>query len=526
MLKMQIREIHVYAAMVIAILAIFAYSLYSKEFFFLMTQFFVLLNVPVSSYGKLAAFLGILIALIIFMAARKSLKINGSMRNYSIALILIVSLLVTTSAVNSLCYLKYANLAYRGYFNDSYGYEDFLNRLELQFISFNGESTHYYSTEKTAHSHQTRSFIFLLLKTFGLNRIVSADIGEGVYGFQTNGEMAIIFLLSAASIAALLYLTKNYVGLISAKRKGIAHKIIITFAYSIAVFHIMHALFDGGILASFWIDASVSIVLVTLLLRHYANDDKRMLYLFLIIIVISPAIYSVAGIGAKYVFGTGLNIATQSIAMIRKVNSFILLMLVFLSSPKYKIKKLWLKDYFVLILATSFVFAATPTPYFKNWSIYDPVIEHDGDPVYFGPNKITELVTFENPAIPPYVEYEKYTIGRGLNIFYLLPGKGFDAKSVTESLKKIVGGVNGPLRSLNFTFGDHSYSFYILFDNRLNNGNKSYSVRNETAIDGMHLYFISGKFHAYSYSHAAYIIGKDTNSKAIIIYLNKGKGGS
>ncbi len=508
-----LKEEYAYIVAIVVFVFLLAYSLYSKEFFYTLTQFLVMLNVPASSYAKIVAFFGIAILIFVSLLIIERLKIRGSLRNYLIVLPVVIFLIFAINLANSLVFYKYANLAYNNYFNELYSYENFLKRLSVQWVSFAGDSTHYYTVDGATHSHQSKSAVFFFLKMFGLNKALAADIGEGAYAAQSADEVLIMVLLSIAAAVSLIYLTKNYLGLLASKKRNVILKIILAFAYAIALFQAAHSLYDGGLLVSFWVDSITALLLASLLLKHYADGDNRYLYLFVILILLSPQIYSTLSNTTKNDFGMNMVVTNTSDSMIKKIFLPFLMAYILVLSLGYRSKEKWLKEYFALLLVANFIFLATPMPYFQNWTIYDPILSQNTSslPVYFGPGKVAEIATFEELGVPQDISYERHEIG-DLNLYYLSSGKGFDK----ESLKNIIGDSNAPIRTYNVTLGNQRHRMYVIFDSPI--GNRSY-VQSGTPLGGKYLYFINGTFHAYAQSHVAYVIGNSTNNNAVVLFI-------
>ncbi len=506
-----LREEYAYIIAILIILFLLIYSWYDREFFYVMTQFLVVITVPASSYGKLLAFFGIAIIVFALLLAvsRLHIKLGHSFRKYAIALSVVAIIVVAMNLLNTMLFVKYADMLHEDYFNRFYARGDFLKKVQIQWTSFEGESTHYYTIDVAAHSHQTKSAIFAAMKALGLNKAIAADIGEGPHAFQTSDEIALIFILSVAAIISLLYLTKNYIGLLLSKKGNAVHKIILVFAYIIVMFQSIHSLYDGGIFANFWVDSLIGLALITLLLKHYVSGDNKWLYLFLIMLLVSPNIYSsLRGFGA----GLGINAfnVSLSVNMLGKLYSLLALAYILVSAVGYRKKRAWLKTYSAFIIIAAFIFLSTPNPYFKNWSIYDSILESQGNQT-FAAGKLIEVTTFAGLKVPEEVSYEKFTVG-DLNIYYLSPNRSIDK----AQLKSIIGSADAAVRPLNFTFGGYSYTFYALFDRPVN---RSYAQWQQP-VDSMRLVYINATLRAYSQAHAAYIAKLD-NRRAAIIFVQQ-----
>lgn len=510
-----LKDWQAYIAVMAILTLLLIHTLQDKEFFYIVAQVFSILHVSSSSYGKIIAFYAIAVSIFFFMFLKSKfqLKVNSNFKNYIFAVIVLVVVVVVMNLINTLVFMKYSNMLYN-YFSQKQNltYTNFTKSLVLSWISFEGESTHYYTIDVMTHSHQSKSVIFFFLKTLGLQKAVAADIGEGVYAFHQE-ELSYFLLLSVISFIVIIYFVKNYIALLERKEGFLAQKIILLFALIVVLFQYIHSLYDGGLFITFWLDSIVGLVTITFLLAHYLTENKRYLYIPILVLFAYPYIIELLKIFLFYLFKIEPLFPPNFTSPIKQMNSFLIVSYILAMVLKYKKKEIWMREYFLPVILAGSLFAIIHPYTSANWSIFDAItLSHKhGTYSYEGNNPhLIEVTTFKDFKAPENFPSRPFQVGNnGLKVTYFQ----IDNRTSKYHLKQMLGDLDSPIRSFNTTFKNYTYNFYVLYDNPING---SY-VLSEERIDNMYLVRLNATTEPFPKPLISYLLGKKTNKRAIIV---------
>lgn len=488
-------------------------SLSDKIIFLNLAVAFGKIDIPVSSEGKIVAFFMIIISISIiyfYISKMRLKKIN--FLYYVKYLLLFFSIALLFNIINSTIFLNVANHLYKDYFYQKFNYQNYTESVSLEFISFKGESTHFFTIEETVHSHETRSILFAVLKSTGMNQLIPADIGESVFYFQNAYVIFTLGILLLLFLFLYFKLIESFLKLIINQKAMFQFTFIPVFI--IGSFQLIHSMFDGGFFVSFWLEGLLELVFVSVLLLHLISKNIKFLFLYAIILSLVPLIfnmyYSISFFSIEPLKRVlSISLITKFAALIGSIYLFFYLIL----GKKLSIKKYFIEikkfDFHVIFFIALVLLALfSPMPSFSFWTIFDPLLSQSSNYQLYNNQTIIEITIFKTINIDNSIfNYTNYSVGN-IHVYYLNPIISVSQKYLRDNFLSL----NSPVQTFKGNFKDLPFNldFYMITENPI-------GIPGGIRIpSGEYVYKIN-EVYAVTPAQAAYSLAFLNNSKVIIV---------